>query len=142
MTRVAIKVAAVYMLTTALSAFLNITSQMLFIWGYKGPNSVEISILVGTAISFPLRYFFEKRYIFQFVSGSLFREGQVFGLYTAMSVITTLIFWATEYSFHLIWGSDLMRYIGAVVGLALGSGLKYQLDKKYVFVIIKGGVAQ
>ena len=51
-----------------------------------------------------------------------------------MGVITTLIFWGTEYAFYLIYETDLMRYIGGIVGLAIGFYVKYQLDKKYVFV--------
>ena len=52
-----------------------------------------------------------------------------------MAVITTLIFWGTEYTFHLIYETELMRYIGGLIGLAIGFYVKYQLDKKYVFVI-------
>ena len=51
-----------------------------------------------------------------------------------MGVVTTLIFWGTEYAFHLIYDTDLMRYVGGIVGLAVGFYVKYQLDKKYVFV--------
>ena len=50
------------------------------------------------------------------------------------SVFTTAIFWGVEYAFHLIFGTGTMRYMGAVIGLALGFYIKYQLDKNYVFV--------
>ena len=39
-----------------------------------------------------------------------------------------------EYAFHLIFNTDLMRYVGGIVGLAIGFFVKYHLDKKYVFV--------
>ena len=32
------------------------------------------------------------------------------------------------------FASDLMRYVGGVIGLSIGLYVKYQLDKKYVFV--------
>ena len=107
---------------------------MASIWAYKGWLYVEISILVGTVMGLPVRYFLEKRYIFAFTSGSLASDGKLFLFYSAMGVATTLIFWGTEYAFHLIFDTDVMRYVGGIVGLAIGFFVKYHLDKKYVFV--------
>ena len=135
MTKTATKIAILYTLFAVVSTAINIGSQMISIWIYKGPLSVEISILVGTAMGLPLRYFLEKRYIFNFTSKNLVHDGKLFIFYSAMGVITTLIFWGTEYAFHLIYDTDVMRYLGGVVGLSIGFYVKYQLDKKYVFVI-------
>ena len=134
MRRKAAKIAVLYTLFAVLSTAINIGSQMLSIWIYKGPLSVEISILVGTAMGLPLRYFLEKRYIFNFTSKNLVHDGKLFIFYSAMGVITTLIFWGTEYAFHLVYDTDLMRYFGGIIGLSIGFYVKYQLDKKYVFV--------
>lgn len=134
MTKTATKIAVLYTLFAVLSTAINIGSQMLSIWIYKGPLSVEISILVGTVMGLPLRYFLEKRYIFNFTSKNLVHDGKLFVFYSAMGVITTLIFWGTEYTFHLIYDTDFMRYLGGVLGLSIGFYVKYQLDKKYVFV--------
>ena len=134
MTKTATKIAVLYTLFAVLSTAINIGSQMLSIWIYKGPLSVEISILVGTVTGLPLRYFLEKRYIFNFTSKNLVHDGKLFVFYSAMGVITTLIFWGTEYAFHLIYDTDFMRYLGGVLGLSIGFYVKYQLDKKYVFV--------
>jgi len=134
MTKTATKIAVLYTLFAVLSTAINIGSQMISIWIYKGPLSVEISILVGTAMGLPLRYFLEKRYIFNFTSKNLVHDGKLFVFYSAMGVITTLIFWGTEYAFHLIYDTDVMRYFGGVIGLSIGFYVKYQLDKKYVFV--------
>jgi putative flippase GtrA len=139
MAKSAVKIAALYTLFAVLSIVINISSQMLSVWAYKGPFSVETSILVGTAAGLPLRYFLEKRYIFSFTSKNLAHDGKLFVFYSAMGVITTLIFWGTEYVFHLIYDTDLMRYVGGIVGLAIGFYIKYQLDKKYVFVNSAGG---
>ena len=130
----AVRIAVLYTLFAVLSTVINIGSQMLSISAYKGPYSVEISILVGTAAGLPLRYFLEKRYIFNFKSQNLKHDGKLFVFYSAMGVITTLMFWGTEYAFHLIYDTDSMRYVGGVIGLAVGFYVKYQLDKKYVFV--------
>jgi putative flippase GtrA len=51
-----------------------------------------------------------------------------------MGLVTTAIFWATEYAFWLVWGTQLMREVGAVLGLAVGYIAKYQLDRRFVFV--------
>lgn len=134
MSKKAAKITVLYTLFAVLSIAINIGSQMLSIWIYKGPLSVEISILVGTAMGLPLRYFLEKRYIFNFTSKNLVHDGKLFILYSAMGVITTLIFWGTEYAFHLVYDTDLMRYFGGIIGLSIGFYVKYQLDKKYVFV--------
>jgi putative flippase GtrA len=134
MTKTATKIAVLYTLFAVLSTAINIGSQMLSIWIYKGPLSVEISILVGTVMGLPLRYFLEKLYIFNFTSKNLVHDGKLFVFYSAMGVITTLIFWGTEYTFHLIYDTDFMRYLGGVFGLSIGFYVKYQLDKKYVFV--------
>ena len=134
MTKTATKIAILYTLFAVVSTAINIGSQMLSIWVYEGPFSVEISILFGTVMGLPLRYFLEKRYIFNFTSKNLVHDGKLFVFYSAMGVITTLIFWGTEYTFHLIYDIDFMRYLGVVFGLSIGFYVKYQLDKKYVFV--------
>ena len=129
-----LKIAVLYTLFAVFSIVINIGSQMLSIWVYKGLFSVEISILVGTAMGLPLRYFLEKKYIFDFTSKNLAHDGKLFVFYSAMGIITTLIFWGTEYTFHLIYDTDFMRYLGGIIGLSIGFYVKYQLDKKYVFV--------
>ena len=134
MTNLPLKIGVLYTFFAALSTIINISSQMLYILIFKGPFAVEISILVGTAVGLPLRYFLEKRYIFAFTSKNLLHDGQLFFFYSVMSIFTTLIFWGTEYTFHLIYETDFMRYLGGVIGLSIGFFVKYQLDKKYVFI--------
>ena len=56
-----------------------------------------------------------------------------FSLYTAMGLITTAIFWGTETVFWLIWQTDAMRELGAVLGLSVGYVVKYNLDRRFVF---------
>ena len=134
MTKTAARIAVLYTLFAVVSTAINICSQMLSVWVYKGHFSVEISILVGTAMGLPLRYFLEKRYIFNFTSKNLAHDGKLYVSYSAMGVLTTLIFWSTEYAFYLIYDTDFMRYLGGIIGLSIGFYVKYQLDKKYVFV--------
>jgi putative flippase GtrA len=134
MTKSATKIAVLYSLFAGLSTVVNIGSQMLSMLIYSGTYAVEISIFIGTLAGLPLRYFLEKRYIFSFESKNIKHDGQLFILYSFMGVFTTAIFWGTEYAFHLIFTTDVMRYIGGVLGLTIGYYIKYQLDKRFVFV--------
>jgi len=134
MTNSATKIAVLYSLFAGLSTVVNIGSQMLSMLIYSGAYAVEISIFIGTLAGLPLRYFLEKRYIFSFASKNIKHDGQLFILYSFMGVFTTAIFWGTEYAFHLIFTTDAMRYIGGVLGLTIGYYIKYQLDKRFVFV--------
>ena len=134
MAKTAVRIAVLYTIFAMLSIVINIGSQMLSIWAYKGLYYVEISILVGTAAGLPLRYYLEKRYIFAFTSQNLAHDGRLFIFYSAMGIITTLLFWGTEYAFHLVYNTDEMRYVGGIIGLAFGFYVKYRLDKKFVFV--------
>lgn len=134
MPKTAMSIAVLYSLFAAFSTGINIGCQMLSIWLYKGPYAVEVSILFGTAAGLPLRYLLEKRFIFAFKSNDIAHDGRLFVLYTFMGVFTTAIFWGVEYAFHLLFSTDTMRYVGGVFGLAIGFYVKYQLDKKYVFV--------
>jgi putative flippase GtrA len=139
MRKTALTVAVLYTAFAALSTVLNIGAQMVSMALYAGPRAVELSILVGTAAGLPLRYVLEKRFIFAFKSHNLAHDGRLFALYGFMGVFTTAIFWGVEYAFHLLFRTDGMRYAGGVIGLAIGFYVKYQLDKKYVFV---SGVAR
>ena len=130
-------IAVVYIVFASLSTLINIGTQILSIWSYKGPYAVEVSMLAGTATGLPLRYLLEKRYIFSFKSESISHDGRLFAFYSFMSIFTTAIFWVTEYAFDLIFAVESMRYVGGVIGLAIGFYVKYRLDKKFVFVTDK-----
>ena len=82
----------------------------------------------------PLKYSIERRVIFEFQPTSLLHDAKLFYFYTMVSVFTVLIFWCTEYAFHVIFRSEAMRYLGGAVGLAISFVAKYRLDRKFVFV--------
>lgn len=119
----------------ALSASaLNLLLQAVISWFYQGPLAVEASMVLATGLVLPLKYSIERRVIFEFQPMSLLHDAKLFYLYTTVSVFTVLIFWCTEYAFHLIFRDDAMRYIGGAVGLAISFYSKYRLDKQFVFV--------
>jgi len=134
MIKSATKIAVLYCLFAGLSTVVNIGSQMLSMFIYGGIYAVEISIFIGTLAGLPLRYYLEKRYIFSYQSKNIKHDGKLFVLYSFMGAFTTAIFWGTEYAFHLIFIADFMRYVGGILGLTIGYYVKYQLDKRFVFV--------
>ncbi len=128
-----------YSITTILSILLNIGIQFLWIQIYSGSFAVEISMLIGVLVALPLKYFLEKNLIFFFKARNSIHDVKIFILYSIMGIFTTFIFLCVEYIFHLLFMTDQMRYIGGVVGLILGSFVKYLLDKHFVFKKIIGG---
>jgi putative flippase GtrA len=101
-------------------------------WGTSGAT-LALAIAVGTAVGLVVKYTLDKRWIFFDGEGGLRAHGRKFGLYTAMGVVTTAIFWGTETAFWLAWRTDLAREAGAVLGLAVGYTVKYELDRRFVF---------
>lgn len=87
----------------------------------------------GTLVGLVIKYLLDKRWIFHDVETGVRNHSRKFSLYTAMGLVTTAIFWGTETAFWLIWQTDMMRELGAVIGLSIGYVVKYNLDRRFVF---------
>ena len=127
------KLAINYSLFALIATAANIGSQDLAIRIYDGVFGVWTSVVVGTGVGLVVKYVLDKRYIFLFHASSIAHDTRTFALYTAMGLITTAIFWGFEFGFHHVFAAKEMRYLGGVIGLAIGYVTKYQLDKRYVF---------
>ena len=90
--------------------------------------------MVGTGVGLIIKYVLDKKFIFRFRPQNTAHDGRTFLLYTVMGGLTTVIFWGFELGFEHLFGSREMRYLGGVIGLAIGYLAKYQLDKRFVFV--------
>lgn len=130
----ATRISLLYSLFAGVSTLVNLTSQALVMALYQGPWNVETSILAGTAAGLPTKYLLDKRHIFRFQPDNLAHDGQLFLLYAGTGLVTTALFWGIEYGFHLLFEAAAMRYLGGALGLSLGFLLKYQLDRRFVFV--------
>ncbi|WP_202840069.1 GtrA family protein [Luteimonas saliphila] len=128
-----LRLAALYALFAAFSIAVNIATQVSVIAILEHGWAIPASILAGTATGLVAKYVLDKRWIFSHVSSGRLHEARTFILYAAAGVLTTLVFWGTEYLFHLLFRSDAMRYLGGVLGLAVGYAIKYRLDKHFVF---------
>lgn len=91
------------------------------------------AIGAGTFVGLVIKYMLDKRWIFQDIETGAWNHGRKFSLYTAMGLVTTAIFWGTETLFWIVWQTDRMRELGAVLGLAVGYVIKYNLDRRFVF---------
>ncbi len=94
---------------------------------------LALSILAGTAAGFVLKYWLDKRFVFNDAYEGRSSEARKVALYGAFSVLTTLVFWGFEVAFWAIWRTDLAKYSGAVLGLAVGYVAKFALDRAFVF---------
>jgi putative flippase GtrA len=98
------------------------------------PSSpLALSILMGTATGFVLKYLLDKKWVFDDGYGGHRQELQKITLYGVFSVFTTLVFWSFEVAFWVIWRTDFAKYAGAVIGLAIGYAAKFMLDRAFVF---------
>ncbi len=98
-----------------------------------GTPGYVLALCTGTGVGLVLKYMLDKRWIFADAYRSAKAETRKFSLYTLTGVGTTLIFWGMETAFWMIWQTQGMRELGAVIGLTVGYVTKYQLDKRYVF---------
>jgi len=96
-------------------------------------TSLFLSILAGTAVGFAVKYVLDKQWIFFDPLESRAREARKVFLYGLFSVFTTILFWFSEAAFWTIWGTPAAKYAGAVLGLAAGYAIKYELDRRYTF---------
>jgi putative flippase GtrA len=129
-----LKIALIYTIFAVIATVANILGQELSLQIHSGAYSVMLSILVGTAIGLVVKYLLDKKYIFRYQTAGFAHGSRTFYLYTLMGGVTTVIFWGFELGFDALFQTKEMRYLGGVIGLAIGYYLKYQLDKRFVFV--------
>ena len=122
-----------YAIFALIATAANISAQDIVIRAYSGALDILTSVVVGTGVGLVVKYILDKRYIFRFRARSVAHDTKTFALYTVMGLATTVIFWGFEFGFHHIFETKEMRYLGGVMGLAIGYLTKYHLDKRYVF---------
>jgi putative flippase GtrA len=127
------KLAVNYVIFALIATAANIGTQDLVIHTYSGALNLLASVLVGTGVGLVVKYLLDKRYIFRFRTRNITHDTQTFALYTVMGLLTTGIFWGFEFGFHYFFQTKEMRYLGGIIGLAIGYLTKYRLDKRYVF---------
>ena len=92
-----------------------------------------LAMVAGTLAGLVVKYLLDKHWIFFDTAKGAAAHGRQFLLYSTMGVATTLIAWGAESGAWALWGTDLAREAGAVVGLTLGYIVKFRLDRAFVF---------
>ncbi|NTU53046.1 MAG: GtrA family protein [Chlorobiaceae bacterium] len=127
------KLPITYTLFAVLATAVNIGVQDIAVTLYQGPYSLILSVTTGTVAGLALKYVLDKRYIFRFQANDALHDSRTFMLYSLMGVVTTLIFWSFEFGFNALFETKEMRYLGGIIGLAIGYTSKYHLDRQFVF---------
>lgn len=122
-----------YGLFAILATLANLGVQRLVLGAGDAQLFYGAAIAAGTLAGLVLKYLLDKRWIFHDLSTGAAAHGRKFTLYTAMGVVTTAVFWASETAAWLIWQTDLARELGAIAGLSVGYVIKYRLDRRFVF---------
>ena len=122
-----------YSLFAVIATISNLATQRLFLLLDKSFIFFGLAVFAGTIVGLVVKYILDKRWIFYDRSETLTDQGSKFMLYTFSGIFTTAIFWGTETIFWLIWQTQLMRELGAIIGLGIGYIVKYNLDRKFVF---------
>ncbi len=121
-----------YLLFACLATLVNLVMQEITI-RIAPIAPLTSSIVMGTAAGFILKYALDKKCVFDDAYEGHRQEFHKIILYAAFSVLTTLVFWGFEVVFWMIWQTDLAKYTGAVIGLAIGYAAKFVLDRTFVF---------
>ncbi|MBR9765265.1 MAG: GtrA family protein [Rhodobacteraceae bacterium] len=128
------RLAALYTAFAVLATLANLAAQrvVLALLGDSGAG-FALAVLTGTGVGLVLKYLLDKRWIFDDRETGARAHSRKFGLYTAMGLVTTAIFWGVETAAWLTWHTDAAREAGAVLGLAIGYVVKYHLDRRFTF---------
>lgn len=122
-----------YVIFALIATAVNIEAQDIVIRNYIGAFDIFFSVVVGTGVGLVIKYVLDKRYIFRFCARDAVHDRKTFVLYSFMGLTTTVIFWCFEFGFNHIFKTTEMRYLGGIIGLAIGYLMKYHLDRRYVF---------
>ncbi len=122
-----------YALFAGVATAINLGSQAVLLRVYHGALALAAAIILGTGTGLVTKYLLDKYWIFFDKSTSAAAHGKQFALYTGTGIATTLIFWTFEYGADALTPDGRWRYVGAMIGLAIGYIAKYRLDRRFVF---------
>ena len=126
-------IAVKYVLFAVVATLLNLLFQYMSFQLYNGFASLYVAMAAGTGAGLLSKYILDKKYIFYHKPASKKNDAAKFFFYSLTGVFTTFIFWGTEIAFDAMFDVESAKYIGAVVGLAIGYTFKFFLDKTFVF---------
>lgn len=123
---------AKYTLFCAIAMFLNLGTQ--YIADVSFSPSLWFSMGIGTVVGLFSKYLLDRNYIFRGRGATIAKDARRFLTYTVMGAGTTGVFWLTEWVFAATFSFVYAKYVGGAIGQVIGYLIKYQLDKRWVFV--------
>ena len=97
------------------------------------PVALVTALIAGTVVGLLIKYWLDSRWIFP-LDHRLGKSDRVqFVRYSLTGLFTTGLFWISESVFWILTNDHFWREVGAIIGLAVGYAVKFQLDRKYVF---------
>ena len=127
------RTAGTYTLFALAATLVNLGVQRLASTVWPWPMRDIAALAAGTGAGLAVKYLLDSRWIFAFRGRGAVQDLGAFVRYAATGVLTTGIFWAVELGFLSVFRAEWARYAGGAVGLCLGYGAKYFLDKRLVF---------
>jgi len=131
-----------YIFFASIATVVNLLTQRMVLSVGQNQTLFLSAVVLGTLMGLATKYLLDKRWIFYDARAGFEGESRKFALYTVMGLATTAIFWSTETIFWIIWETDFMREVGAIIGLAIGYTIKFNLDRRFVFTDSKLGVSE
>lgn len=122
-----------YALFAILASLANLAIQSAIFALPELPQRYAVALVAGTGTGLVAKYLLDRRWIFFDRHRGLVAQGRQFSLYSLTGVVTTLVFWASETAFLLVFGTWTMARVGAAIGLTAGYVIKYRLDRRFVF---------
>ena len=122
-----------YAAFAVIATVVNLGAQRLVLNLGRDGTTFAMAVGAGTLAGLLTKYTLDKRWIFYDRGTGVKAHSRKFSLYTVMGILTTAIFWSVETAFWLIWQTDALRELGAVIGLSIGYVVKYNLDRRFVF---------
>ncbi|OUS09156.1 polysaccharide biosynthesis protein GtrA [Rhodobacterales bacterium 52_120_T64] len=130
-----------YAVFAVVATIANLATQRVVLLVGEGSRYFMLALAAGTIAGLIIKYLLDKRWIFYDRGAGVKDHGRKFSRYSAMGLATTAIFWGMESVFWLFWQTDMMRELGAVIGLTIGYVVKYNLDRRFVFTDAQLGPA-
>lgn len=129
------RLSILYASFATLSIAVNLLTQDAILSIFDQRFALLSAIALGTLAGLALKYTLDKIWIFSYKADNAIHDIRTFIAYSTMGIVTTGIFWATEYVATLISSASFVRNTGAIIGLVIGYYIKYHLDKRFVFRI-------
>src|SRR5260370_13839597 len=127
------RLAIVYTIIALIATAANLGAQELTVRAWPGAFQIEPSVFIGTGVGLVVKYVLDKVFIFRFRAASTLHDPHTFILYTAMGVVTTLLFWGFEFGFNSAFQDKNMPDVGALISPALSYFAQYHPGKPLGF---------